>query len=352
MKLRYVFTLFTVSSILSVAQNLVSNPGFETAIRKPEKRANSINRAKGWIAPSGNSDYYMKGAHRSVSTPRNVFGRQKPHGGKAYAGICTRTSFMEYVETRLNAPLEKDRDYLVEFYISRAERSLGAVKNFGVLFTAKKIMGINGKGIQTTPQISFERPRGYRKKKKWIKLSAVYKADGSEVFLTIGYFPPHGRKRRFFSHYYIDDVLVRPLETATDSLEKVPILSDTVKAEPLPEPQKGQRMVLHNVFFEPNRSALLPASFPALDPLALYLIKHPGTYLELSGHTDNTGQAAKNQRLSEDRAKAVADYLITKGVEAFRMRAIGYGSSAPVVSNDTEEGRQQNRRVEFMILEK
>ena len=70
------------------AQNLVSNPSFEIANRKPEKRGNGIARAKDWIAPIVNSDYYFKGADRQVGTPKNRFGKQRPHSGNAYAGIC------------------------------------------------------------------------------------------------------------------------------------------------------------------------------------------------------------------------------------------------------------------------
>lgn len=351
--MKFIFT--TVSLILFIfvsnAQNLVSNPGFEKAIRKPEKKANSINRAKGWIAPTGNSDYYMKGAHRSVSTPRNVFGRQKPHSGIAYAGICTRTRFLEYVETKLITPLEKDREYLVEFYICRAERSFGAVKEFGVLFTTKKLYGQSANGITVQPQISFKRPRGYKNKRKWIKLSAVYKADGSESFIIVGHFKDTNshRKRRFFCHYYIDDVSVSVIENTKDSIIPIQPTEDTLQDTLVFSSVKRQPTILKNIFFETNKSELLPSSFPELDQLATYLIEHTTTSIEISGHTDNTGNESQNKRLSEARAKAVASYLSTKGIDWNRITYTGYGSAHPIASNTSDEGKQRNRRVEFII---
>ena len=72
--------------------------------------------------------------------------------------------------------------------------------------------------------------------------------------------------------------------------------------------------------------------------------------LEINGHTDNVGNAAKNLKLSQNRANAVKDFLATKGVEYVRIKAKGFGSKKPVASNKTPEGRQRNRRVEFKIV--
>lgn len=76
----------------------------------------------------------------------------------------------------------------------------------------------------------------------------------------------------------------------------------------------------------------------------------PTLKIELSGHTDNTGSATSNQSLSQDRAQAVVDYLVSKGIASNRLIARGYGSDRPVASNDSAEGRQENRRTEFEIV--
>jgi outer membrane protein OmpA-like peptidoglycan-associated protein len=80
------------------------------------------------------------------------------------------------------------------------------------------------------------------------------------------------------------------------------------------------------------------------------LKKYPTLRIEVSGHTDNTGDAAANLQLSKDRANVVYQELVKNGIEATRLTATGYGSSRPLTTNDTEAGRQKNRRTEFKIL--
>jgi len=107
---------------------------------------------------------------------------------------------------------------------------------------------------------------------------------------------------------------------------------------------------LNNVFFDFGKFDLRPESFPELDRLVDLLIKNLEYKIALSGHTDNVGTDAANITLSQNRINSVRDYILTKGIDASRMTAKGFGKSKPVASNDTEEGRQDNRRVEFTIL--
>ena len=108
-------------------------------------------------------------------------------------------------------------------------------------------------------------------------------------------------------------------------------------------------LVLKNVLFETGAAVLLPASFPELDATADYLLRTPGIKLEVSGHTDNVGNAEQNVMLSEKRAKAVMDYLVSKSVDPGRISNKGYGSQKPIADNTTDEGRKQNRRVELVF---
>ena len=286
-----------------------------------------------------------------MGTPKNHFGRQEPHSGYAYAGICTRTKFLEYLEAKLTEPLKKDQEYLVELYICKAERSIGSIKEFGILFSSKKIWGITNRGISIKPQIIFSAPKGYKNKKEWVKLSTIYKATGEEAVLTFGHFnyDPSDDKRKIISHYYIDDISVTPI-SKIDSVEKV--INQVTSTPDKPEFEFGQKIVLNNIYFKKNESELLPSSNTELDKLFKYLIDTPNTTIEISGHTDNTGNEAQNKLLSEARAKAVIDYLKSKGVNEARMKYLGKGSSIPISENDTDEGRQKNRRVEFIIFQK
>ena len=107
---------------------------------------------------------------------------------------------------------------------------------------------------------------------------------------------------------------------------------------------------LDDVHFETGKSKLLPSSFPTLDELVEVLELKPDLRLEIAGHTDNVGNDASNLKLSQDRAQAVVNYLIQKGIAKARLEANGYGEQAPIASNETEEGRQENRRTEARIL--
>jgi outer membrane protein OmpA-like peptidoglycan-associated protein len=114
----------------------------------------------------------------------------------------------------------------------------------------------------------------------------------------------------------------------------------------------GAKMVLKNIFFEFGKATLKPESFIQLDNVVLLMKSTPGIRIEISGHTDNVGSAKANQKLSEDRAKAVVDYLVSRGIDIIRLEYKGYGFLQPVAPNSTADGRSLNRRVEFKIISK
>ena len=112
----------------------------------------------------------------------------------------------------------------------------------------------------------------------------------------------------------------------------------------------GTVVTLKNVFFDFDRTELKPESFVELDKLAEYLRRNAELRIEIGGHTDDQGTDEYNDRLSENRAKAVYDYLVDKGIPANRLKYKGYGKRMPVADNTTEEGRAANRRTEFKII--
>jgi len=115
--------------------------------------------------------------------------------------------------------------------------------------------------------------------------------------------------------------------------------------------RKGNIIPLNNIFFEVNESTLKPESFVELDRAVQFLKTNPGVRVEVAGHTNNRCSAAYCLQLSENRAKAVAEYLIAHGVEPERVKYRGYGKDRPIDTNETEAGRQRNQRVEFRILD-
>jgi len=113
----------------------------------------------------------------------------------------------------------------------------------------------------------------------------------------------------------------------------------------------GSIVVLNNIFFDFNKATLRPESTNELDRIVKLLSENPKIIVEISGHTDNIGSANYNKKLSGDRAKSVVDYLISKGIAASRLTSKGYGFDMPIAPNDTEVGRQMNRRTEFKIID-
>ncbi|NQY67302.1 MAG: OmpA family protein, partial [Flavobacteriales bacterium] len=111
----------------------------------------------------------------------------------------------------------------------------------------------------------------------------------------------------------------------------------------------GSKIALRNVFFASGKSEITSESNAELNRLVKFLKSVPDLKIELGGHTDNVGSKASNTTLSQRRADSVVKYLTSKGITADRLAAKGYGPSDPVDTNDTDEGRQNNRRTEFMI---
>jgi outer membrane protein OmpA-like peptidoglycan-associated protein/tetratricopeptide (TPR) repeat protein len=120
---------------------------------------------------------------------------------------------------------------------------------------------------------------------------------------------------------------------------------------PLRKPEAGGADVtLNNVFFDVDKFELKPESKYELDKLVMLMKKFPFMKIEIGGHTDNTGDKAKNKTLSQNRAKAVKDYLVNAGIDNTRLNAVGYGDTKPIDDNKTAEGRAKNRRTVFKVI--
>lgn len=113
--------------------------------------------------------------------------------------------------------------------------------------------------------------------------------------------------------------------------------------------KKNAVAVLNNIFFEFNKFEINSKSFTELDEVVKFLKDNPTIRVEISGHTDNVGDENYNLRLSQKRAQSVVDYFYLKGIAPARLIQIGFGSKKPIKSNDTEENRQANRRIEFKV---
>ena len=119
------------------------------------------------------------------------------------------------------------------------------------------------------------------------------------------------------------------------------------------ETDNGQAILVNlpdGVTFDVGSATLKPEFRDTLDKVAQSLIQYPNSLVDVYGHTDSTGSDAFNQTLSENRARTVMNYLVSRGVPASRLKSQGFGETMPVASNDTAEGRAKNRRVEIKIV--
>lgn len=129
----------------------------------------------------------------------------------------------------------------------------------------------------------------------------------------------------------------------------LPEVERNIDMRPLPL-ETGQVFTLNNVYFDLDKATLRPESTDELRRLYEFLMAHPTMQIEVRGHTDNQNTEAYNLALSEARVKSVVNYLKYRGIMGSRLQSKGYGESEPVATNETAEGRQKNRRVEFVIL--
>jgi outer membrane protein OmpA-like peptidoglycan-associated protein len=124
---------------------------------------------------------------------------------------------------------------------------------------------------------------------------------------------------------------------------------DTI-ARPKEESKWPKQMTLSGVKFKTGIALMLPDSYVFLEPILQELTKYPELEIEVRGHTDSMGDYAKNMSISQLRAEAVRQYLVTKGIDSRRIRAVGFGSSSPIADNRTAAGREQNRRIEVVRI--
>lgn len=359
--------LYSMDFSFSQTLNLVPNPGFEEYNYLPDDRQHlGISCAVGWKrnpVSIGIGDYYHDDSKtKHYKTGKNILGKQLPHSGKAFAGICITKKFREYLQADLITPLKKDKQYKISIFISRADRFyLGTVDEFDILFSKKAPYLADKEYFQGSPSIKFINEKKYKDKKHWIELIAVYTAKGDEKAITFGSLlykerafaktTEHGRIHGLigYAHYYVDDISITPLQP--DSTAMVTEL----KAEKpynvsVPDFIIGKTYVFKNIQFETAKSELLAKAYPELENLVSYLQKNESVRLLISGHTDNIGKPEDNRKLSYDRAKTIKFYLVSKEIDEKRISIEGKGDTYPIADNNTDEGREQNRRVEISFL--
>jgi outer membrane protein OmpA-like peptidoglycan-associated protein len=372
------------------AQNLVANPSFEL-IDGPEaalipcaffKQDAQFNRAvRAWNTFSDQTPDLIT-YDDSLAACRLV---PVPAEGRRMAGIFTyfpRASYgpdqdyHEFMQGQLMAPMQAGTRYTVSFLVSQDHGAAAehlkeifgprqkvtslAANNLGVLFVVNPFRptedfraSIRNFGLR--PQLKTEglitTAAG-----EWQRFSFSFTADQPYRYFVIGNFSPDSetttdlaekvaagntppRPNIFHKHiayYWLDDFSITP--GPPPAAMAAALESEGVYA-------------FRAVHFATGKAELPPAAYTELQELAQWLRDRPQQRVEIAGHTDNVGQPAANQALSEQRAKAVFDYLRQQGIPAHRLSYRGYGDAQPVADNAQPSGRQMNRRVECRLLE-
>lgn len=342
----------TVNTIIPT-KNLVPNGSFENY----RKKSGSIRNAVPW-KEIASVDFYQNTLTNDTTIDKGAA------DGYCYAGLRFQKRYKEYLQVKLVDPLRRGTVYEFSMQVKLAFWSNAVLKSIGVLFT-KAGYTKQADAVKANMIDSLNKKTGVFKAHNWFTIHGFYKADGGEKFITIGNFTPKIKmdmmRMNLFklgfkeSYYFIDDIKLikfKGTEEVVDVEIVGPNLRDNSSDSTLvvkKDVKVGDKITLNNIFFENGKYYLLPESYQELNKLANYLLKNPNLQIQINGHSDNAGLKFKNLRISELRARAVFDYLIIKGVQN-KLLFKGYGSEMPVASNDTDEGRAKNRRVEFEII--
>lgn len=361
------FYLVLLIATSGFSQNLVRNGSFEIG-GCPESRNYVNNVCESWNTIS-TADYFTECSKGEVRPEDNFMGHQVPYTGRAFAGMCTghdttNIFITEVLYTELLAPLEKGAKYRVAFYYSLADkaglqsRSLGCA--FSEQFAYKEVETPIGVGY--SPSFGLNYIVGEQDESKlsntedWMLFQQEFVASGGEKYLYVSGVPVKGNqcvKRKKappmnpysdYAYYYIDEVSI--VKQNEDGSYPVVTLELTASQEN----KEAKDYVFSNIYFATNSYQLNDTSTSSLGILAEVLQENPGWSVTIRGHTDAVGNEKENRTLSENRANAVKNYLLSQGIGAVRIKIEALGSSMPLSSNASTDERAKNRRVEISLI--
>lgn len=338
-----------LQALMTFGQNLIVNPSFEIFNKCPEELGNINDDVFNWsTATEGTTDYFNE-CSVPMGVPKNFNGSQVSEFGTGYAGLylMAPNDYREYLQGELSETMIKGQRYRIGFYISLAEKSNFAISDIGLLFSRNRMEENTRRQLKLSRDknnsynfIEVGKGKYYADKSEWMHVQREIVANGTENYFTIGNFKNNSNTKTFLTkgvksaaYYYLDMVSV---VTVGENY-------------PFDDLRKNRMYVLKNVLFPTNEYDLGEEAKPNLKKLYNELKKNTSFFITVHAHTDDDGSRRDNKILSENRAKAVAGYLISLGLGEHRIRWIGHGGENPLAENGTEKGKQKNRRAEFII---
>lgn len=351
-----IYIIFSFHVILS--QNLVPNASFEKAKPEPSERLTTKNSftCEDWIAQGRPLYFTRKRKDFYLFSIPNDLGWQKPLHGEAYAGLVfwfgMGNKLSSYIEVKLKEKLIKNTSYCLSFFISMMDKSSYAINEFNYCLSKDNISSLpENRFIKSNEYCRIFSESFFVDTTNWVKLCSFYKAKGNESFLTIGGFNEYSDWKDLYDEYTNRKIIGAGYFIDSISLVKITDIKECDCNFKILSPPIVKSIILKNINFNQNESVLLPSSFKELDSLSSYLKQNPKLRVEISGHTDNSGTEVENLKLSEERAKTIANYISKKGIPIGRITYKGYGSSKPLKPNDNAKNKSFNRRVEFIIID-
>ncbi len=342
---------FSLIGSSTYSQNLIPNGSFELVKKEINEhisgsRAAFNSKVHAWYSPTEVSpDIYLPHPN-NASFPEN-FKLPTAKEGRHFIGLVLDypysacKNYKEYVQVKLKDTLIIGTSYQLEFWVTPR---LTDTYNIGVFLSKEAAINDKCSMLEKQAQLHFKEELI---KDKWTKISFEFKPSERYAYITIGNF--ERRKNAENRYCYFDDFKLKektndPLPIAsTDTISTVDNqVEETSEIESIFNP--------NNIQFEQGKYDLQSKSFGELDQLVNYLSNNPSKTIVIEGHTDNTGSEKSNLLLSTNRTNTIRDYLMEKGIDLNRINSRAYGATQPIATNETEIGRQLNRRVTFKIL--
>lgn len=349
-------------------QNLVPNGSFED-----QRGKNYSHRPWRFV---NTVDIFVNSAPKPRGT--DEWNLPEPKDGKVFAGLRIYPKYREFLQVKLKEKLTAGKKYYFEMWISWSDHSNCYAKSFGASIYHRRPAYTSDEYLYSSPpQIEYSNKMGLRNDSTlWMRISGVYRASGGEKYLSIGNFskrkfkdrlkPAHWLMPHVFrneAYYFVDNVQLIQLLDEIDkdtvplaSIDTTVIVPDTLPYNIYEENkvyliEKEKTINLEDIRFEFGSDKLFLSSYHDLELLLEYLNENPQSRIRIEGHTDNVGSESFNKRLSERRARAIHNYLVSNRIDKNRIPYVGYGEEKPIATNDTPAGRQKNRRVSLTILE-
>ncbi|MEM1320640.1 MAG: OmpA family protein [Bacteroidota bacterium] len=384
MKLVPVLFLGLLLATLCPAQkriNLVPNPSFEDLFNLPvrpnPRNSFEFEPKSGYKPFQKNTKFWFAGSKTTpdlrITTDDNYSECRrrypicdKARTGDMMVGIITylrnsyTDSYREYVQTKLGKALRPGVKTYVELWIVKERQAKLVSNNIGIYFSDKKVEEDTEVVVKRTPQINIDSVINLDSY-GWVRIVDSFIPDKPLRFMTIGNFYDNQKTELYvsehfhgspytppYAYYLLDDLRVWQKEEEEEPQERPssPLVYDTSTI------QINEAVRLDDIHFRLDRSELEPASLTELEKLHQLLQDYPSIKIDIHGHTDNQANDSYNMQLSTARARAVYHYLLDKGIPGERMSYKGFGERQPIDTNDTELGKANNRRVEFIVLPK